>query len=128
MKKTKKLALILALVFLFSVAVLPVSASARAPITETVTQIANGIKARALYAVVDAANASIAAAVYIARITPYDDVDWLLATVDAIVAGVFAYADSVGAVVACEYTEYVIDGRVVYIDPIRVVNIPGTGG
>lgn len=70
-----------------------------------------------------AANAQILWLVYYAQLTPYDDVQWLLAAVENTVRPVFAYADAIGAVVVCEYTPYVVDGQTVLIDPIRVVKV-----
>ena len=116
---------------MFSVVVLPISASAASPKADVVAaKRGSSAKAAAtLYAMVYAANESIELAVRIAQLTPYDDVDALLIAVDAIASGVKAYAASIGAEVACEYTEYIIDGQAVLIDPLRVINIPGhTGG
>ena len=130
MKKTKKLLIVLAIVFSMSlsIAACPVSASAHfAPDAEP-THTATQAEVRALYAMVNTANTSIRLAVRIAQLTPYDDVDALLRTTNAIVSAVKAYAEAIGAEVECEYTEYTIDGRKVMIDPLRVVNIPGTGG
>ena len=72
---------------------------------------------------VDKANEKILKAVQKAQATPYDDVDELLATVEAIVAGVMDYANSIGGVVVCEYTTYYIDGQSVLIDPLRVIRL-----
>ena len=123
MKRSVKVIVCIVLSVMLAITVFPVSASAITPAAGNATR-----EARILYAMVDAANVSIAIAVRIAQITPYDDVDALLVTVDVIVAAVTAYADRIGAELACDYTEYVIDGRTVLIDPLRVVNIPGTGG
>ena len=64
-----------------------------------------------------------------AQSTPQNDVKWLLRQVDQIVAEVMAYADEIGATVECVYVAYEIDGQLVLIDPLRVVNVPpiGTG-
>lgn len=78
---------------------------------------------RTLVCMVDAANATIDMLVKIAIMTPYDDVDSLLMTIERIVRPVFRYADRIGATVVCDYKEVVIDGRTVLIDPLRVVNI-----
>lgn len=72
---------------------------------------------------VDSANRSVERLVRIAQATPYDDVDWLLASVDAIVAPVFAYGDYIGVKVECTYVTYYIDGRYVDVDPLKVINI-----
>jgi len=70
---------------------------------------------------VDVANRQIKIAVKFAQLTPWNDVAWLQNTVNAIVAPVFAYAKSIGAVVVCEYTTYYIDGQYVLVDPLRVI-------
>jgi len=75
----------------------------------------------ALERMVDAANRQIEIAVKFAQMTPWNDVPWLLKFVDGIVSPVFAYANSIGAVVVCEYTTYYIDGQYVLIDPLRVI-------
>ena len=70
---------------------------------------------------VDKANSKILKAVQKAQETPYDDINELLATVDAIVANVMSYANSIGALVVCEYTSYLIDGQNVLVDPLRII-------
>ncbi len=72
---------------------------------------------------VDLANAQIEKLVAHAQATPKDDVEWLLGKVDKIVANVRAKADKCGVEIACEYVAYEIDGRVVLIDPLMVINI-----
>ena len=76
-----------------------------------------------LQLMVELANREIAMLVKKAQATPWNDVPELLAKVDAIASRVFAYAESIGAVVACEYVEYYIDGQYVLIDPLRVVRL-----
>lgn len=76
-----------------------------------------------LQLMVELANREIALLVKKAQATPWNDVPELLAKVDAIASRVFAYAQSIGAVVACEYVEYYIDGQYVLIDPLRVVRL-----
>lgn len=76
-----------------------------------------------LYRMVDNANRQVEKLVRIAQKTPYDDVDWLLASVDAVIAPVFAYAEMIGADVECTYTTYYIDGQYVDVDPLRVINV-----
>ncbi len=77
----------------------------------------------ALEIMVVQANAQIEYLVRRAQITPEDDVDQTLRQIDAIVARVFAYAESIGAVVGCDYVEYYIDGRYVLIDPIKIIRL-----
>lgn len=72
---------------------------------------------------VNKANRDIEKAVRTAQRTPYNDIDWLQAKVAAIVAPVFAYAESIGATVQCTYTTYYIDGQYVDVDPLRVINV-----
>jgi hypothetical protein len=78
---------------------------------------------KALERMVAQTNRQIALAVKIAQMTPWNDVAQLQATVDKLVAGVMAYANSIGAVVVCEYTSYYIDGQTVLIDPLRVIRL-----
>lgn len=126
MKKSVRLLTSFILVFLLLFAALSVSAFA-APSHEKKPHPVTGRQRNILYAMVDDANNRIQLAVINAQNTPEDDVAELLALVDEIIAEVTAYADSIGAELACEYTEYVVDGQTVLIDPIRVVNIPGSG-
>lgn len=81
---------------------------------------------KALYVMVDAANLQVKALVKIAQTTPYNDVAWLVASTDAVVAPVFAYAKLIGAEVQCTYTEYKVDGQTVLIDPLKVINVKQT--
>ncbi|MEA4869778.1 hypothetical protein SDC9_136771 [bioreactor metagenome] len=69
------------------------------------------------------ANRQIERAVKVAQLTPWNDVPRLMATVDTIVSGVMAYANSIGAIVVCEYTTYYIDGQTVLIDPLRIIRL-----
>ncbi len=122
MKDTKRFALLLALVIVFSVFAFSVSASANdgsIPNSEVTGHTA--AEYATLCRLVDAANLSITALVRIAQLTPYNDVPWLLSSVNAIASAVFAYADSIGAQVVCEYVGYYVDGQYVMIDPIWVI-------
>ena len=76
---------------------------------------------KVLERMVDTANRQIEIAVKFAQLTPWNDVSWLLKTVNTIVAPVFAYGKSIGAIVVCEYTLYNIDGQNVMIDPLRII-------
>jgi hypothetical protein len=66
-------------------------------------------------------NRQIEIAVKFAQLTPWNDVAWLQSFVNSVVAPVFSYANSIGAVVVCEYTSYYIDGQNVMVDPLRVI-------
>ena len=81
------------------------------------------VQAMKLQLMVDQANRQIDLLVRKAQRTPYNDVPQLLWQVDLIVKNTFAYADSIGAVLECEYVEYWIDGQSVLIDPIRIVRL-----
>ena len=81
------------------------------------------VQFKVLERMVDQANKQIAREVKIAQRTPWNDVPQLLASVDTIVAGVKAYANSIGAVVVCEYTSYYIDGQTVMVDPLRIIRL-----
>ena len=80
-----------------------------------------GAQFATLERMVATANRQIKLSVKFAQLTPWNDVAWLQSTVNAIVAPVFAYARSIGAVVVCEYTTYYVDGQYVMIDPLRVI-------
>ena len=56
------------------------------------------------------------------ELTPYDDTAWLLRQIDSIVNPIMKQASKIGATVICEYEYYYIDGQLVAIDPIRVIN------
>ncbi|MDO5435677.1 MAG: hypothetical protein Q4G19_04850 [Clostridia bacterium] len=83
----------------------------------------SSIQKATLKGMVNTANAAIRATVRAAQLTPYDDVDLMLAAVDGIVRPVKAYAAKIGAQVGCTYTAYVVDGRTVMVDPLYVINI-----
>ena len=78
---------------------------------------------KVLERMVNQANRQIERAVKIAQLTPWNDVPQLMVTVDTIIAGVMAYANSIGAVVVCEYITYYIDGQTVLIDPLRIIRL-----
>lgn len=119
MKRTKKLALLLTFVLVFSTVVFSVSASASGgaggPRTPTPAEY------NALCRLVDTVNQTIETLVWVAQLTPYNDVPWLLASVDALTSAVFTFANLIGAEVVCELVEYYIDGQYVLIDPIWVI-------
>jgi len=125
MKNTKKFAFLLALVLVFSVFVFSISASANDESqTVAAAQTESGpsaVEYAILCRMVNVANRTISTLVRIAQLTPFNDVAWLLASVDAITSAVFAYADSIGAEVVCEYVGYYVDGQYVLIDPIWVI-------
>jgi hypothetical protein len=122
MKATKKIALLLAVFTIMAVLAMPLSASAAGNVhTATTKELAT------LCVMVEAANLTIKGLVKAAQYTPYNDVALLLLAVDCVVAPVFAYGEKIGVEVVCEYTEYEIDGQVVLVDPLRVINPPPKG-
>ena len=122
MKRMKKFVFVLVVALVLSSMVFSMTASAYSPNADA--DVPTEKEMQTLCEMVDAANATIELAVKIAQKTPYNDVKLLLKTVDAIANGVFSYAEHIGAEVVCEYTEYVVDGQTLLIDPIRVINIP----
>ena len=122
----KRLMALLVCVMLLVMAV-PAVANAQgndpAPVSAVSARFAryNDAQFKMLERMVDTANRQIVLAVKIAQVTPWNDVSWLLQVVHGIVAPVFAYAKSIGALVVCEYTTYYIDGQYVLIDPLRVI-------
>jgi hypothetical protein len=122
MKATKKIALILAVFTIMAVLAMPLSASAAGNVHTATTQ-----ELVTLCVMVEAANLTIEGLVKAAQYTPYNDVALMLLAVDCVVAPVFAYGEKIGVEVVCEYTEYEIDGQVVLVDPLRVINPPPKG-
>ena len=80
-------------------------------------------EAVALYALVTDANVKIDCYVALAKLTPYNDVEWLLDMIDKTVAPVFAFAEKIGAEIVCDYITVRVDGQTVKVDPLRVINI-----
>lgn len=77
---------------------------------------------RQLEMMVVSANQQIQVMVIAAQLTPWDDVCWLKCSTDLVAQSVKSYARCIGATVVCEYTSYWVDGRLVDIDPLRVVH------
>ena len=123
----KKRWMALLICVLLLVMVIPGVASAKgndtAPVRAVSARLAHYSDAQfmTLERMVDTANRQIKIAVRFAQITPWNDVPRLLQFIDSIVAPVFSYANSIGAVVVCEYTTYYIDGQNVLVDPLRVI-------
>ena len=116
------------LIFALTLSVFMLPASAISPNRATETSSSETVsptdaELQRLYTMVEAANLAIEVAVRLAQLTPYNDIAQLQVAVACITAPVFLYAERIGAEVVCEYTAYNIDGQVVLIDPLRVVNI-----
>lgn len=79
------------------------------------------IQLKRLEKIVDRANAEIERAVAKAQRTPENDVAEMLNTIDAIIAEVTAYASSIGVGIECEYVEYIVDGQMILVDPLRII-------
>ena len=86
------------------------------------------LQTRTLYCMVDSANAQVQGLIRVAQLTPYDDTEWLLWSVDQVNRPVLLYAQRVsantGLTVRCEYEPYDVDGQILWIDPLRVINVP----
>ncbi len=126
MKKRNLVCVLLSIIILMAAIPSVAAASESAdyyPTSITSNSISDLFKELKLRTMVFVANARIYSLVRYAQSTPYDDVDWLLNEVDKIIKPVFAYAESIGATVVCEYIPYMIDGREVLIDPLKVINI-----
>ena len=89
--------------------------------TAGIVQRYSNVQFKRLELMVERTNRQIELAVKFAQITPWNDVPQLLEFVNSSVADVMAYANSIGAVVVCEYTTYYIDGQSVLIDPLRII-------
>lgn len=83
-----------------------------------------GVDPRILAAekLVDDCNQTIELLVRCAQLTPYYDVPVLLCSVNALVNSTTALVRALGLDVECSYTQYMIDGQSVLIDPLRVIN------
>lgn len=117
MKKTFRMLLVFALVL-----VMTCSSAMACPAGDAVQATLN----KTLYVMVNTANAQVKALVKVAQATPQNDVDWLVKSTEAVTAPVFAYAKLIGATVECEYDYYEVDGQVVAIDPLKVINVKET--
>lgn len=117
MKKMFRMLLVLALV-------LTLTCSSAMACTESAA--AQDKLNKTLYVMVEAANVQVKVLVRVAQETPYNDVAWLKASTQAVVAPVFAYAKLIGATVECEYDHYYVDGQWVAIDPLKVINVRKT--
>ena len=89
--------------------------------TAGIVQRYSNVQFKRLELMVERTNRQIELAVKVAQITPWNDVPQLLEFVSSSVADVMAYANSIGAIVVCEYTTYYIDGQSVLIDPLRII-------
>lgn len=71
---------------------------------------------------VNSANVQIYSLVLTAQLTPYNDVPWLLRMTKNIADSTTQKVRRLGYDVRCEYIAYRIDGQIVLIDPLHVVN------
>ncbi|MBQ6715257.1 MAG: hypothetical protein IJN21_01915 [Clostridia bacterium] len=110
--KKKILALVLILVFVFAVP----------GVAEACGKNNSNTKYNQALAIVETANAQIRALVFAAQLTPYDDVELLVASTNAVAAMARYKASLLGYEVGCTYTYYKVDGRTVAIDPLYVIN------
>ena len=73
-------------------------------------------------------NKSVELLVRAAQLTPYDDVDALVFATNALIGTTKLAVNALGFDVECTYTEYIVDGQAVMIDPLRVINFIESGG
>lgn len=73
-------------------------------------------------------NKSVELLVRAAQLTPFDDVDALVFATDALIRTTTLAVNALGFDVECSYTEYIVDGQSVMIDPLRVINFIESGG
>lgn len=71
---------------------------------------------------VDQANEKIEGYVEHAQTTEKNDIVWLQEKVDKVVTDVKEYGEKIGVTVECEMVDYKIDGQIVSIDPLKVIN------
>ena len=75
-----------------------------------------------LYQMIDQANEKIEGYIEHAQATEKNDIDWLQRKVDKVVTDVKEYGEKIGVTVECEMVDYEIDGQIVSIDPLKVIN------
>lgn len=73
-------------------------------------------------------NKSVELLVRAAQLTPYDDVDAMVFATNALIGTTKLAVNALGFDVECTYTEYIVDGQAVMIDPLRVINFIESGG
>ena len=73
-------------------------------------------------------NKSVELLVRAAQLTPYNDVAALEKAVDVLIGTTKLAVNALGFDVECTYTEYIVDGQSVSIDPLRVINFIESGG
>ena len=73
-------------------------------------------------------NKSVELLVRTAQLTPYDDVAALVFATNALIKTTTLAVNALGFDVECTYTEYIVDGQSVLIDPLRVINFIESGG
>lgn len=81
-----------------------------------------GFRYAAAVAIVNECNNAVELMVKAAQLTPYDDVALLTIASNVLIARTIGAVKALGFNVECTYTAYVVDGRTVLIDPLRVIN------
>ena len=120
--KKKIVALILTLVMVGSISTGFTAAAAEpasAPTPAFTFRIDNEKKAEILVA---ATNRMILLLVKIAQFTPKNDVDALVQATNELAFRTIEKAAELGVIVVCEYVAFEVDGQIVYIDPLRIIN------
>ena len=77
---------------------------------------------RAAEVLVEDCNAAIRLMVRVAQLTWVDDAAAMKSATDALAAATSLAVKCLGFTTECTYTEYLVDGHRVMIDPLRVIN------
>lgn len=127
--KKKIIATILALVLVLALACPGVGACGLSGRRQPAYVNSSSARFAAAEKLVSDCNRSVELMVYAAQRTPYYDVPVLVYSVNRLIATTVALVNAMGFETECTYTEYVVDGCTVLIDPLRVINpIEGGGG
>lgn len=119
--KKKLVAVVLAIALVFSVTCVGAYADSPNSCRQRLSPVQQ-IAFLAAECAVDSCNRLVEIAVRRAQATPYNDVIPMLVTVNALIKEATIIANTLGFEVECCYTEYVVDGQTVLIDPLRVIN------
>ncbi len=123
--KRKIFATLTALVMMFSMTAGVTAFAAEEVVSndiQSVQSVSNPRNEAIVQVLVTVANSVIERMVEAAQNNPNADIDKLIADTNRISATVISIADRLGITVLCEYKEYVINGEVVLIDPLRIIN------
>ncbi len=120
--KRKLVAAILAMVLILAVACPGVGACGLDGWKQTKSCSITDARFAAAEKLVSDCNRTVELMVRCAQLTPYYDVPALLCSVNALIDTTTALVRALGLDVECTYTQYIVDGQLVMIDPLRVIN------